>query len=411
LSYAGVDYVPQVNPEILKWARETAGLTPEEAVQKLSIGPARGVAAVDRLLALEAGEEHPSRPLLVRMAKQYRRPLLSFYLLAPPRRGDRGSDFRKLRADASATDEARLDALIRSIRARQSIIRSALEEEGDVEQVGFVGSMTVDVGVQAVVEDIREVIDVDLLTIRALPTAADAFRLIRSATEKAGVFVLLIGDLGSHHTAFDLETFRGFALSDAVAPFIVVNDRDSQAAWSFTVVHELAHLWLGQTGVSGVDSDQDTENFCNNVAGEFFLPSEELKSTERSYWSGTTNLISRISEYARERNLSNTLVAYRLLQIGAINAGDYKNVRDFFRDRWLESRQHRRILARSQRGGPSYFVVRAHRVGDALLQTTTRLMRGQILTTSKAGKVLGVKAKQVGELMQARGFSSKNSIL
>ena len=78
----------------------------------------------------------------------------------------------------------------------------------------------------------------------AQPNAEDAFRLLRSRTEDAGVFVLLKGDLGSHHTAIDVEVFRGLAIADDVAPFVVINDNDSRAAWSFTLLHELTHLLL-----------------------------------------------------------------------------------------------------------------------------------------------------------------------
>ena len=86
--------MPDVNGDILRWARKTAGLTPEEAAEKLLLRTARGVSPSERLRRLEENEEAPSRPLLVRMARQYRRPLLTFYMSAPPRRGDRGQDFR-----------------------------------------------------------------------------------------------------------------------------------------------------------------------------------------------------------------------------------------------------------------------------------------------------------------------------
>ena len=79
--------MPKVSHEILSWARETAGLSPSEAVEKLGIGDARGVSAVDRLATLEAGEVEPSRPLLLKMAQHYRRPLVTFYMSAPPRKG------------------------------------------------------------------------------------------------------------------------------------------------------------------------------------------------------------------------------------------------------------------------------------------------------------------------------------
>ena len=96
--------MPKVNPDIIRWARETAGLTLEEASKKLGINQARGVSAVDRLAALESGNDDPTRPLLTRMAKQYRRPLLTFYMSAPPLKGDRGQDFRTLPEDYSVQE-------------------------------------------------------------------------------------------------------------------------------------------------------------------------------------------------------------------------------------------------------------------------------------------------------------------
>lgn len=104
VSYEPLDYLnlmTKVNPEILQWARETIGLTLQQAIQKLNISDARGIAAIDRLIALETGEVEPSRSMLVKMAKQYRRPLLTFYMSAPPRKGDRGQDFRTLPVPAT----------------------------------------------------------------------------------------------------------------------------------------------------------------------------------------------------------------------------------------------------------------------------------------------------------------------
>jgi Zn-dependent peptidase ImmA (M78 family) len=86
----------------------------------------------------------------------------------------------------------------------------------------------------------------DLRVFRAQRTAEDAFKYLRTQVERTGVFVLLIGNLGSHHSNVSVEVFRGFALADDVAPFIVVNDQDAKVAWSFTVLHELVHIWLGK---------------------------------------------------------------------------------------------------------------------------------------------------------------------
>lgn len=399
--------MPKVNPDILRWARETAGLTLEEATEKLNLRQARGVSAVDRLAALEAGEQEPTRPMLVRMAKRYRRPLLTFYMSAPPRKGDRGQDFRTLPEDYSVTDEALLDALIRDIRARQSMIRAVLEDEEEAEPVPFVGSAKMSDGWPVVLASIRETLKVDLAEFRAQPSPADAFALLRARAEAAGVFVLLIGNLGSHHTTIDLEIFRGFALADDVAPFAIINDQDSRAAWSFTLLHELAHLWLGQTGVSGGLAEVAIERFCNDVAGEFLLPGEELAQLEINDTMALETAEANITEFARNLNLSNSMVAYKLYRSGTIRFESWKKLSAAFRNRWLQERQRERM--REREGGPSYYIIRRHRVGTALVELVRRMMAAGALTTSKAGKVLGVKAKNVQTLIDT-GQSSAASL-
>jgi len=83
-----------LNPDILTWARDTAGLSADEAARALGFNDTRNRSAVQRLMALETGQEQPSRSVLLKMAQAYRRPLLVFYLAQPPRIGDRGHDFR-----------------------------------------------------------------------------------------------------------------------------------------------------------------------------------------------------------------------------------------------------------------------------------------------------------------------------
>ena len=118
------------NPEIMRWARETAGLSLADAAHRLDISK------VERLISYENGKEMPSRPVLLKMAKQYRRSLLTFYLETPPTQGNRGEDFRTVTADRTIAGEATLDALIRDLRARQSLVHATLEDE-DINPIAF----------------------------------------------------------------------------------------------------------------------------------------------------------------------------------------------------------------------------------------------------------------------------------
>jgi len=392
--------MPKVNPDIMRWARETAGLTLEEGATKIDLHQARGVSPVDRLAALESGDDEPTRSLLTRMAKQYRRPLLTFYMTAPPRKGDRGQDFRTLPEDYSDTDEALLDALIRDVKARQSIVRAMLEDEEDTEPLRFVGSLRMSQGISVVLSSIQETLRIDRSEFRAAPSPSEAFTLLRNRVEEVGIFVLLIGNLGSYHTAIDLEIFRGFALADDIAPFVIINEEDAHSAWSFTLLHELVHIWLGQTGVSGLRAEISIERFCNDVASEFLLPRSELKQLDIDDRTDLESAQRQISEFAMNRNLSASMVTYKLYRMGSIDFESWKILSETFRKLWVDQRKERRIRAREQEGpGPTYYTIRRHRIGKALLELVGIMIRTGAITTYKAGKVLGVKAKNVQTLI------------
>lgn len=390
--------MPAAKPEILTWSRETAGLSVEEAAAKLGIKDARGVAAADRLAALEAGHGVPSRPLLLKMAKHYRRPLLTFYMSAPPRKGDRGEDFRSL-PERQTQAEPLVDALVRDIRARQSMVRTILEDDEEAEPLQFVGSATMDEGVGALLASIRQTFGIDLAAFRAQGSSDAAFALLRTKVETAGVFVLLVGNLGSHHTALDVSAFRGFALADRIAPFIVINDQDAKSAWSLTLLHELAHLWLGATGVSGALAEGHVERFCNDVASNFLLPSTELQALGVARNTDQEIAARLISEFAQERLLSRSMVAYRLFRAGSLTEATWRQLVGRFQLEWRQARAAQRERDRGEEGGPNYYVVRRHRLGPALLRFVARNMSGGSLTPTKAGKVLGVKPRSVAPLL------------
>jgi len=278
------------------------------------------------------------------------------------------------------------------------MVRSILEDEDEAEPLPFVGSMTMGDSMGAVLADIRRTVGLDLADFRAQASPESAFALLRSKVEAAGVFVLLIGHLGSHHTAIDVEAFRGFALADPIAPFVVVNDQDAKTAWSFTLLHELAHIWLGATGVSGASAESRIERFCNDVASAYLLPDSELAllDVQKAPEEAVATLIS---DFAEERHLSRSLVAYRLFRAGSLTDSSWKALTTQFRMQWRAGRDAQRERERGREGGPNYYVVRRHRLGSALLRFVARNMADGALTPTKAAKVLGVKPRSVAPLL------------
>ncbi len=274
-------FMPAVNPEILVWARETAGMSQGEAARKIVLHDSRNVTATDKLAAMERGQKEPSRSVLSRMARQYRRPLITFYMSGPPRKGDRGADFRTLDQEQFDTHHHLVDALVREVRSRQSMVRAVMEAEREAKRLPFVGKMQgidlLSVHTSDAIDAICQEFNLELpAQYYSQPNANNAFGLLRSKAEAAGVFVLLKGNLGSYHTNLPVDVFRGFVISDRIAPFVVINSQDPPSAQSFTLLHELVHLLLGDTGISGNIGGTDREMFCNSAASECLLPSVEL---------------------------------------------------------------------------------------------------------------------------------------
>ena len=381
-------------PEILRWARETAGLSLKDAARAIDLKPARGQSGAERLAALEKGAEQPPRGILVKMAQAYRRPLIAFYLNAPPKTGDRGQDFRTLPGHERYNPG--LDALIRDIKGRQGLIKSMLED-AESEPLGFVGSATADMPVPMLAKRVADHLQLRLTDFRAAKGADEAFGYLRGKIEGTGVFVLLLGNLGSHHTNIPVEIFRGFASSDQVAPLIVINDQDARSAWSFTALHELVHLWLGNTGISGIDAGIKIEQYCNDVAGEILVPAAELGAFPRGMAFNTA--VKEISDFAEQRRVSRAMVSYKLLRMGLISRSMWSDLSTHFHKEWLAFKERQANKLRAAEGGPTYYVVRRHRVGQALLGLVRRSLDEGNVTYTKAGRVLGVKPRNVEPLL------------
>ena len=387
-----------VNPQNLIWARETAGLSLKEAAKKLNLGDTKKLTAIEKLERLERGEKEPSRAQLSKMSEKYRQPLLTFYLNQPPRKADRGQDFRTLPQPIDPKHSAYLDILLRDLLAAQSLARDLLEEE-EARPLPFINSANMSMGYKQVAQSIAKTLQFDLKRFRAKKTVSGAFDYLRDRIESKGIFLLLMSDLGSYHTAIPVEVFRGFAIADPIAPFIVINKKDAKSAWSFTALHEIAHLWLGASGVSDVWGELAIEKFCNQVAAALLLPPHELNKMASLQNAAFEKTVSIISDFAKTRNISRAMVAYNLRLKGKIDWPRWQKLQERFTQDRLEQKQAKKEARQSKSGGPSYYRVRSYHLGASLINLARRSMDAGTLTPSKAGIILGVKPRNVHALL------------
>jgi Zn-dependent peptidase ImmA (M78 family)/transcriptional regulator with XRE-family HTH domain len=382
-----------VNHIILEWARRQTDYTPEQAVARAGIKglKSRGLTAEERLVKWESGQEKPTLNELELIAKAYRRPLITFFLSEPPRVETRLQDFRTIGDQPVATSSPEFAAFRRQIEALQKTVRKLVEEEGGA-ALEFIGSSNMSESPVAVAQAIRNQLNFSLTDQQAVQNSEELLGTLRQKAGEAGVFILRKADLGSGHSKISVEEFRGLVISDPVAPFIVVNPSDARPALLFTLVHELAHLWLGESGISNFDAlrisqsnYQEREVFCNKVAAEFLVPNTILVSEWRRVMNG--ELASAIQSLADKFKVSRVVIARRLLDFQQITVDTYWELYNQWRDEWVFIREYQR----EREGGPGYFVITKSKLGSKLLNTVIGAAYNGRLSLGTASKLLGIK--------------------
>ncbi|HFF6203513.1 ImmA/IrrE family metallo-endopeptidase [Stenotrophomonas maltophilia] len=228
------------------------------------------------------GEAQPTLRQLEDFARRTHTAIGYFFLPQPPRLPLPIPDFRTLRDEAIGEPSSHLLDTIYLCQQRQGWFRDHARLHG-FPPLSFVGSATVQEEPEIVAQRMREVLTLSVEARQRLSTWTDALRQLIAKAEEAGVMVMVTSVVGSNsHRKLDVEEFRGFALADDLAPLVFMNGADSKSAQMFTLAHELAHLWLGASGVSDPESgrmpEQQIERWCNQVAAELLMPMQALRA-------------------------------------------------------------------------------------------------------------------------------------
>jgi Zn-dependent peptidase ImmA (M78 family) len=187
------------------------------------------------------------------------------------------------------------------------------------DRLPFIGSATLADPPREVASRIRALLGLDSRPTSKLPTWSEALRQLFDAVEGLGVLVMRNGVVGNNtHRKLDVAEFRGFALCDEYAPLIFVNAADSKSAQMFTLIHELGHLWLGESAVTDADPESTvpSERFCNAVAAEALVPMAEFQTL----WQGGDDPRAEAERLARHFKVSTLVVLIRAREAGALGA-------------------------------------------------------------------------------------------
>lgn len=384
-----------VTSSVLCWARESSGLSINQVAEKLK-RPYKDVEA------WELGQKNPSIPQARKLSELYRRPLALFYLPEPPIEFDTLRDFRCLPGEEPREFSKELRENIRLTKERQQWVRSFLIEEG-VPPIPFASSANLSYDASTIAEHILQELNITSEVQCKARSRDDVLRLWISRAESKGIYIFRKGGI-------ELTECRGFILTDDVAPFIYLNSEDAYAAQLFTLVHELAHLWLGTSCVSNMVTNgfyeskeaERVEVFCNEVASLCLLDIERFMG-EWSKLSNRMMLDEKIERMSQIFKVSEEAIARRLLQNNIIAKEMYEQLRQFYQERWIELKRQERARRRESKSGPSYYVTQVSQNGLAFTQTVVSAYSGGNISGRDASSLLGVKVNNLVKLARQAG--------
>jgi Zn-dependent peptidase ImmA (M78 family)/DNA-binding XRE family transcriptional regulator len=351
-----------ITPELARWARERRNFSREAIAKKMNVTEG----------AVEAWESGVGPRPTIRQARiladKLSVPLGYLYLSAPPTESLPIPDLRTVAGAPPRKPSPDFLEVLDDVLRKQHWYREYLKSE-DAAPLEFIGRHIPEDDPEIIAADIRDTLDISD-HVRRQSRSWESFltELVRLA-EGARILVLRSGIVGSNtHRTLDVEEFRGFAISDSLAPLVFINATDYKAAQIFTLAHELAHLWIGQSGVSNPDyalrstqQQHAIDRQCDKIAAEVLVPREGF--LER--WSTRRPLDDNIQNLAVRYRVSAFVILRRAYELGRIDSDLYG---DYYRELLERSRSrgtddggdfHKTLLSRNSSTLTTLLVVAA----------------------------------------------------
>ncbi|HEU4454521.1 MAG TPA: ImmA/IrrE family metallo-endopeptidase [Longimicrobium sp.] len=376
--------VSGLNPAVLTWARERAGLSVADVARALKKDP--GI-----IEGWESGEGAPTYVQLETLAyKVFNRPVALFFFPDLPEEPDPAHAFRTL-------PEAEVDALdadtrynIRDARALQLALSELHGGRNPSDRkiwqdirVGY------DQPVSQVAARVRAYLQVDLQTQKTWRTTVDAFKEWRRSIEGAGVYVF--------KNTFKQRDVSGFCLYDDEFPIIYVNNSSAASRQIFTLFHELAHILLEVSGVTKSNdayidylagNDRRIEVLCNKFAAEFLVPDVDFRARVGNRAPDDEFVKQLASEY----KVSREVILRRFLDMERVSA-------EYYQERAVEWRAEYEAHADAN-GGGNYYATQATYLGDRYLNLAfTRYHQG-VISVQQLADYLNIRVSSVPGLEQ-----------
>ncbi len=373
----------QINPNILPWARERARMSVSALAKKLNVRE-------DKIDAWEKGDKPPTFKQAQNFADKTHIPFGYLFLNTPPTEELPLPDLRTIGNEAPRRPSPELIDIVQLVIQRQQWFLEYLNEQS-VDNNPHIGRFKVSDSVGKIVSDMRKTLGVSLYPDRG--TWENYFRLLVQRIESIGVLVMRQSYIDHHTRPLSVKEFRGFAIYDPVAPVIFINQADAPSARLFTLIHELAHIWIAKSGIT--DAKPNTavkeEVLCNAVAAEFLVPAKEFLL----YWQDSRSWEENILILETHFHVSKWVIARRAQSLHKISLQQYQDYVDDLYEQYKKEKTS---------GAPPHYRIKKGQISERFSKAlVSEALSGRVLLRD-AGKLLGMAPGNIGKFAKELGI-------
>lgn len=375
-----------VQPRILEWAQARRGLDHSAMRQRFR--------QWDRWLAEEA---QPTMRQAQDLAEFTRIPFGMLFLEAPPEQELPIPDFRVTGQARQEPSQELLETIYLNQR-RQGWFEDYVAVWGEAPADFPRAARGMTVGDAARL--IRESLGYELPQRSRLQSFDAVRKYLARAFEARGGLVVMSSMVGNNtHRMLDRDEFRGFTLQSPTVPLVFINANDTKSGQIFSLLHEFAHVWRGDTGVSvGGDPMEEAktgvERWCDEVAAEVAVPASDLAARFRP----AEPLTEELDRLAMFYKISTLVVLIRLRDLGLVVSGrDFDAMYQEELDRLMEL-----IEGRRNASGGDFYNNQPFRIGERLSQAIIADVRSGATSMTEALRLMSLGSSAVFDKYAAR---------
>lgn len=324
--------VANINHSMLSWARLRAGLTVAEMAKSIST-------KTNKITDWENGNNQPTFKQAMKFAKKANIPFGYLFLSEPPVTTPLPiPDLRTINSKRKQQISPELIEIVERMQSRQNWYREYLIEL-QADKNNAIGRFNLDSNIKDIVTDLRKTLGVGVHPIKG--SWENYYKDLVSRIESIGILVMRQRYLQFNYNELNVDEFRGFALMDDYAPLIFINNADAPYARIFTLIHELAHLWLGQSGISdtSIDNHRQEEKLCNAIAAEFLVDETLFRENWQPHCDPWHIQLDNLRQLF---HVSNWVLARRALILNFISTASYQNYVESLRQEYLEKQKNKK---------------------------------------------------------------------